>query len=143
MMRAFLDTNILMDILVQERKSAAASTMIFEQVKNGKLEAFASTQSITDMYYIASQFNVTKMDTDRFTQWMLAYVNVRPVYESCIRSALKMENVDFEDNALLASAELEQCDVFVTNDKKILSRDNLGQLKALKPERFVEIMSQQ
>ena len=143
MIRAFLDTNILLDVLVPERESAASSGMILEQVNKGKLEAFVTTQSITDMYYIASLFDVKKEETDRLTQWMISYLNIRAVYESDIRTALKMEDPDFEDNALISSAEFEQCDVFVTNDKKILSRNDLGQLQAMKPERFVEIMSLQ
>lgn len=143
MIRAFLDTNILLDVLVPERKSAASSVMILEQVKKGQMEAFVTTQSITDMYYIASQFDVKKEETDRLTQWMISYLNIRAVYESDIRMALKMDDPDFEDNALISSAKFEQCDVFVTNDKKILSRSDLGQLKAMKPERFVELMSLQ
>ena len=140
-MRVFLDTNIILDVLVPDRKSASSSSIIFQQVKQGKLEAFVATQSIIDTYYISSQFDVKKEEADHLTLWMTAYLNIRSITEADIRSALRIASSDFEDDALLTHAEIEQCDIFVTNDKKILKRNNLGPMRIMRPEQFVELMS--
>ena len=140
MMRIFLDTNILLDVLVPDRLSASSSSMIFEQVKKGSLEAFIVTQSIVDMYYISSHYAVRKEEADRLTQWLLAFINIRSIDTFDLRAALKMDSSDFEDNTLLAHAESEQCDIFVTNDREILTRKNLDPLKIMSPEQFVQTM---
>ena len=35
---------------------------------------------------------------------------------------------------------IQECDIFVTNDKRILSRGNLSPMKVMRPEQFVETM---
>ena len=140
MMRVFLDTNILLDVIVPDRPSASSSSMVFEQVRKGELEAYIVTQSIIDMYYISSQFNVKKEEADRLTQWLLAYINICSVDSFDIRAGLRMESSDFEDNTLISHAKAEECDIFVTNDRRILSRGNLSPMKVMRPELFVETM---
>ena len=54
--RAFLDTNVLLDVLsTSERPSSEASEQIFEAIRSGIFEGFITTQSIIDAAYILSR----------------------------------------------------------------------------------------
>jgi predicted nucleic-acid-binding protein len=139
-MRAFLDTNVLIDFLKQDRPSAPASTVIWEMVKNHRLEAFVTTQSILDMFYVVIDSRQDREAVCRFIHWMIHHTNVDHITSGDLMRALDSEHADFEDNAQLSYAETRGCDVFVTNDRKILNRTDLHPMRAITPEQFVEKM---
>ena len=54
--KAFLDTNVLVDILSSEpRPNSEASAIILDAICTGKMEGAISTQSILDSAYILSK----------------------------------------------------------------------------------------
>ena len=142
-MRAFLDTNILIDFLEAGRPSAAASALIWQAARNHKLEVFVTTQSILDMFYIVSDSQKDREAAYDFIQWMVHHINVDSIGSEHILNALTTPHADFEDNAQLAYAEMRRCDVVITNDKKILNRTDLQPMKAMTPEQFVDRMINQ
>ena len=52
--RAFLDTNILIDLLMEGRPGAPQANVIFQAAKSGLVEVFITTQSIIDAEYVMS-----------------------------------------------------------------------------------------
>ncbi len=139
-MRAFLDTNILVDFLEAGRPSSSASTLIWEAARNHRLEVFVTTQSILDMFYIVSDTQKDREAIYQFIYWMVHHINVEYLSSFDIINAIKSPHADFEDNAQISYAEMKGCDVFVTNDRKILNRTDLGPLVAMTPEQFVDKM---
>ena len=140
-MRAFLDTNVLLDCLVGGRPSSGSSAIIWEEVRAGHLEAFVTTQSILDMAYVAAKADKGHEIIRDFISWMIRHVNVESLDSFDIINALKSLHDDFEDNVQLAHAEMKGCDVFITNDRKILNRTDLQPMKVMTPEQFVNKMS--
>lgn len=64
--RAFLDTNVLLDVLCTNRRpSAEASATLFQAIRSGILEGFITTQSIIDAAYILSRLS-GNFDRDAF-----------------------------------------------------------------------------
>ena len=137
-MRAFLDTNILIDYLEEGRPSARASSIIWETARNHKIEAFVTTQSILDMFYVVSDTHKDREAVYQFIWWMLNHINVESVCAPHILTALRSSHTDFEDNAQIACADMKGCDVFITNDRKILNRTDLQPMLVMTPEQFVE-----
>ena len=72
---------------------------------------------------------------------MIRHVNVESLDSFDIINALKSLHDDFEDNVQLAHAEMKGCDVFITNDRKILNRTDLQPMKVMTPEQFVNKMT--
>ena len=138
-MRAFLDTNVLLDCLVEGRPSCLSSAIIWDAAKSNRFEVFVTTQSILDMAYIALKADKGEIVKD-FILWMVNHVNIRYIDSFDIINALKSDHVDLEDNAQLSRADMEGCDVFVTNDRKILNRTDLQPLIVMTPEQFVDKM---
>ena len=138
-MRAFLDTNVLLDYLVEGRPSSLSSAIIWDAAKTNRIEVFVTTQSILDMAYIALKGEKGEIVKD-FILWMANHINIRYIDSFDIINASKSDHSDFEDNAQLSRADMEGCDVFITNDRKILNRTDLQPLIVMTPEQFVDKM---
>lgn len=119
--KAFLDTNVLIDVLTGVRASSEASSLIFEAVKRGYIEAVLSTQSIIDASYAIrkEQYEEAFFKT---VIWACDHINIASIDTFNLLAAVKSRSGDFEDDAQYDCALANYCDFFVTSDKKLLAR---------------------
>ena len=110
-----------------------------DEIVKSRIDIYVTTQSIVDIYYIARSYSVSKAEIDNLSLWLLNHTNVRSLDVFDLKLALEDPHPDFEDNAQIARAEDQRCDVFLTSDKKILSRD-IDSMLVMTPEQFVERM---
>ena len=143
--RVFLDTNVLVDVLMDEsRPSYACSTRIFQFAKQSKLEAFITTQSIIDASYICSKIpGKRRMFFRDEILKLLNYINVEHIDTFDIRDATKIGGSDFEDDALFAHAESKGVDVLVTSDRKFISSHPATDMFVMTPEDFMSHLKQE
>lgn len=138
--RAFLDTNILVDVLcATQRPSAEASRMIFEAVRSGLFEGFITTQSILDAAYILSRLS-EPYDRDRFGRSILQmsnYLNIESIHIFDIQDAILHAEGDLEDDSLFARADALGCDAVITSDRGFRSRKASSGPEFFTPETFV------
>lgn len=135
--KVFLDTNIIMDLLVSERSSMEANT-ILSAVKTHCLEAQISTQSIFDAYYSSLKYNVPHEQFYAFVKELRKYVNFAFLDSSDLDWALQHFSGDLEDDAQFSCAYEGCCDFFITRDKKQLVRENNTPMKIISPGDFVK-----
>lgn len=136
--KAFLDTNVLIDVLVGTRPSSYASVQIIEAVKQSIIEVAISTQSIFDAAY-SLRGQSQQGEFYRFTEWMLNHFNVDYINTFDIKFAIREDSGNFEDDAQVSRALDTCCDVFVTSDKKLRKRydGKYELLQFMSPEEFV------
>ena len=136
--KAFLDTNVLLDVIIGNRSSSPASVLIMEAVKKNLIETAVSTQSILDTAY-SLRGQIQQGEFYRFTEWMINYINVDYINTFDIKNAIRENSGDFEDDAQVARALDTCCDVFVTSDKKLCKRydGKYEFLQFMSPEEFV------
>ncbi|MBO4427824.1 MAG: PIN domain-containing protein [Bacteroidales bacterium] len=140
--RAFLDTNVLIDLLDEERPGAEDASVIFHAAKCGLIEIFLTTQSFIDAEYVASR--APGLDREKLFNSMLklmGYVNIGHIYWTDVRNAILNFTGDFEDDAQFSNASFEGCDVIITSDKKFLSRPATDGPTMLTPAQFVAKIS--
>ena len=137
--RAFLDTNILIDLLMEGRPGTAFANSIFQAAKGGHIEVFLTTQSFIDAEYVLS--HSPAFNRERVFDAMLklmGYANVGHIFWTDIRNAILNFSGDFEDDAQFSNACFEGCDVIVTADKEFLHRKVSEGPMVLTPKEFVE-----
>lgn len=138
--RAFLDTNVLIDVLcTPKRPSAEASATIFQAIRSGILEGFITTQSIIDAAYILSRLS-GRFDRDAFGECILAmtnYLNINSIHIFDIRDAILRGSEDLEDDAQFAHADALGCDAIITSDKSFHQRKANSGPQLFTPETFV------
>lgn len=139
--KVFIDTNVLIDVLVGTRPSSTVAKVIFQEVRNGHLEGVITTQSIVDASYITR--NEAFSSDESFYRQILNvsnYFNIEKVDYFDIRSACLHPSGDFEDDVQFARAKDGCCDFFITNDRHFLQRHSSPGIKILTPEAFVVLM---
>lgn len=146
-MKIYLDTNIIMDVLVGEsRENYKYSIRILNAIK--KTPGFfglLSVQSLTDIAY--SQTKYGPENRKRFYEKakellkFLILVTIRP---SNAEEAIWTEPLDFEDHEQILCAEDSDCSWFITGDKKLLENyQNLPErIPVISPKAFMEMASQ-
>lgn len=142
-LRAFLDTNITIDVLSSnDREHREASRCIFQAIHNGDIEGYLTTQSILDAQYILSrEKNFSMKKFSQMMLYILSFVNVTQIDGLSIREALKNPTGDFEDDAQFAQADSEEFDIMVTSDRNFLARQSANGPKIMTPEGLIEKMS--
>ena len=96
--KVFLDTNILLDLFVSNRKSETAA-FIMTAVKQNMIEAFVTTQSLLDAHYISHKSGVHYDDYVRLIKELRKYVNVGEIDMLDFDSAIEHYSGDLEDDA--------------------------------------------
>ncbi len=138
--KVFLDTNILLDLFVPQRKSEAA-VLILTAVKQNKIEAFVTTQSLLDAHYISHKSGVEYSDYVRLIKELRQYVNIGEIDILNFDFAIDHHTGDVEDDAQYACAYDACCDYFITRDKDLLAHNSdLNPMTVVSPEDFLEAM---
>lgn len=133
MMRVFIDTNILVDVLERRQPFFLASANILELGVIGKVKLFASSLSFINAIYIGRKSLGRENVTDKI-KTIYSYVQVSPMGEHEFGQALQMTGKDIEDNLQYSSASAAGCDIILTRNKKDFPTDT--DIKVLTPEEF-------
>ena len=137
-LKVFVDTNVLLDYLVASREMHASATDLFSIILSSSIEAAFSTQSMLDISYIGKKYNGFNLDLFRKAMnELLARTNVSSIDSFDMRLALQDPEIDLEDNAQIAFAHAQKCDIIVTNDRKLLSRALPAPMVAMTTEDFL------
>ncbi|MCS6956537.1 MAG: hypothetical protein NZM02_01670 [Patescibacteria group bacterium] len=118
MAKIFLDANFFIDLIEQRKK------INFNQFKSHSL--FLSVLTL-HIYIYLYKIKIP----DKNLEKLLSFFNIIPLEEKIFYSSLKGPFSDFEDNIQLHSSSLAECDVYLTNDKKILKLKFFGKTKII------------
>ena len=113
MLNVFLDTNILLEIILA-RKEQAACQQILQAGLNGEINLSASYLTFANMAYIMQRSKIPQTKIYQVERMMESRMMVLAMDGSQLRTALRHEVKDFEDMLQYQSAVAGQCDCIVT-----------------------------
>ncbi|MBR1698849.1 MAG: PIN domain-containing protein [Bacteroidales bacterium] len=137
--KVFLDTNVLLDVLCEERRPySEASKIVFQAIKSGLLEGELTTQSFLDASYILCRGRNNPALSERLLR-LMDFINVDSIDSFNIREALATPKGDFEDDAQYACAIEGACDIFLTHDQELIKqyKDVNPHIRFYTPQEFV------
>ena len=117
MKRVLIDTNVVLDVLLERKPHLAASAAIWDVVESGGVEAYLAAHAITTMHYLAQKQLGTRR-AKRVISSLLQVFRVAAVDGNVLRDALQFEAQDFEDAVSAAAAQAAGCEAIVTRDPK-------------------------
>jgi len=123
-MKALIDTNIVLDILLAREPFLESAMKIIQMVDNGKMQVYVTANSITDIIYISRKHR-TLEELQRLILDLLDRVDVIGVDRDDIISAFKLGFNDFEDALQSACSEKAQMEYIITRNKKDFSCSNV------------------
>lgn len=119
-MRVLLDTNIVLDVLLERQPFLSESELLWEASEKGLLTAYITASTITDIFYtVRRQADLQKARLA--IELCLEAFEICPVDRPVIELALTLSGNDLEDNLILASASTSKLDAVVSRDKQLLS----------------------
>lgn len=115
-MTVFLDSNIILDILLKNADFYEESKKVLELSDSKPIDFYVSAASITDIFYILNKRLNNKEETKRHLQDLLEIVSVEGIDEACIKNALNSSWKDFEDAVQHESSIQIGADYLVTRN---------------------------
>jgi predicted nucleic acid-binding protein len=118
-MRIFLDTNILLDHLLQERASHQASSFIIDSSDQRQLELIVTGLSLINLHYILLRMGQTRKFIEGFVSDVLITCEIASTDSLQLQRALMLGWPDFEDAVQYqAAVSAGRVQAIITNDKK-------------------------
>lgn len=115
MTRVLLDTNVVLDFLLDRAPFADAAAALWQANADGRIEAYVSVITPVNVFYIARKLKGAVM-ARQLVESLLAACRVCGPDRDMLLSALALPVKDFEDAVQVISAQAETLDALVTRD---------------------------
>lgn len=138
-MTVFLDTNLILDILLKNKDLYEESKSVLLLQESNDIDFFISAASATDIYYILNKRLKDSAATRQYILDLLDVVSIAGVDETCIRNALNSSWKDFEDSVQHEISLQIQTDYIVTRN---LSDFSASFVPVISPDDFIKLFIQ-
>ena len=136
-MKILLDTNIVLDLLLEREPFVDFAEEIFVMIEEQKIEGFLCPTSITTIYYLLNK-NLDKKRCNDAMKTLLSLFNIIELNKKILLKSLENSGVDFEDSVIYTSASFADIDIIITRDKKGFKN---SKVKVLSPSEFLSTQS--
>ena len=134
-MKILVDTNVVLDLLLDRSPFSDLAVSVFSLVENSEVEAALCATTLTTIDYLLNQS--LPRDPARKTLFrLLELFEIAPVNRPVIEEALQSRMLDFEDAVLAFSANLVGATAVVTRNTKDFRH---SPVKALDPAEFLSV----
>ncbi len=134
-MKAILDTNIVLDVLLDRRPFAKAAAEIFALTEQSQIGGMLCATTITTMHYLL-RTAFSKQEARQLISKLLSLFEIAAVNRHVIERALSNPMRDFEDAVLSEAGQLAGADCIITRNPKDFRR---SPLRVFDPAEFLAI----
>ncbi|MFN5857341.1 MAG: type II toxin-antitoxin system VapC family toxin [Pseudanabaenaceae cyanobacterium] len=114
-MKILIDTNVILDLLLEREPFVESASLLFEQIERGNLVGYIAATTITNIFYIIRKTEGREAAFAAIHRLLIG-LEFCVVDRQIIETALTLGLKDFEDSMQLACATLDQLDGIVTRD---------------------------
>ena len=141
MAKVFIDTNVLLDMLLEERPGNQIAKTLFGAAEAGVFEGYLTTQSIIDAHFIVRKHGMVFESFKKSIQSLRSFIKILAIDEIDLLWAIGNPTGDFEDDAQYGSAYNGVCDFFITRDNSLRKLNSpFCPMTVMTPSDFVEAM---
>lgn len=132
-MKILIDTNIVLDVLLYRKPFSDSSAVLFKLAEQGRIEAFLTSNSVTDIVYILRK--TYKIETIKENLLiMFGFIKILNVSSSDVINAFEMKATDFEDAVIMQCANRVNADYIITRNMGDFKK---SPVKSITAEEFV------
>lgn len=117
-MKILIDTNIILDFLLQREPFFQDAELLFKAIDDGKIVGYVTATTLTDIFYIARKHTSSIKQARQAISEVLTVMCVCSVDRAILESALNSGFDDFEDAVQIFSAVAQNLDAIVTRDNR-------------------------
>jgi len=133
-MRILIDTNIILDALMERMPWARAAQDVLLAVAGDKAEGCITASSFTDIYYILRKHLKDKEQLKQMLLGLMSVIKVLDVNGADCEKAFYLPMTDYEDALLAYCAKRHKADYIVTRNEKHFAG---SPVKAISPGDFL------
>lgn len=115
-MRVLLDTNIILDYLLEREPFLQNAETLFEKIDSEKVVGYVTATTLTDIFYIARKQTQSIELARQAVSTTLTVMIVCSVNRTILESAFASDLADFEDAVQISCAVSQNLDAIVTRD---------------------------
>lgn len=115
-MRVLLDTNIILDYLLEREPFLQNAEALFEKIDSEKVVGYVTATTLTDIFYIARKQTQSIELARQAVSTTLTVMIVCSVNRTILESAFASDLADFEDAVQISCAVSQNLDAIVTRD---------------------------
>lgn len=114
----FIDTDVIIDFLIDRKPFSRETAIIFTLIEQKKLKSYASSLTFSNLYYVLRKFEshakvISKLDS------LSKLLVVLKVDDQIIRNAISSGFLDFEDSIqYYCAADYKKIEVIITRNTK-------------------------
>ena len=135
-MRVLIDTNIVLDFLLQREPFFQDAELLFQSINAGQVIGYVTATTLTDIFYISRKHTRSVEQARQAVSETLIAMVISPIDRAVLESAFNSGLVDFEDAVQIFGAVAQGLDA-------ILTRDNKGFLSSPIPVLSIQELLQQ
>jgi predicted nucleic acid-binding protein len=136
MQKIFLDTNILLDVILRRNEFYEQSAKVWADCETRKIQGFVSAISLNNTQYVLRK-RVSQGTVLEYVRFVMDIFTIVPLDEMILRLAVDFPHKDFEDAIQTFSAVQAKADCIVTRDRQHFSGDYLP---VLSPDEYLDIV---
>ena len=121
----FIDTDVIIDFLIDRKPFSREAAIIFTLIEQKKLKGFSSSLTFSNLYYVLRKIEshnrvISKLES------LSKIVGILKVEEQTIKNALASAFPDFEDSIQYFSAvDSKKIDVIITRNVKDFKKSEI------------------
>lgn len=121
--KVYLDSDVILDYLAGRQPYDAAAVNIINLIESKQIQGFVSSLIIWNLYYLLSK-NLGAAQARRLLQKFRKLIQILPVTEETIDSALSSDMKDFEDAVQYFAFRKGKIDIFISRNTKDYPRNS-------------------
>nr|WP_228024614.1 PIN domain-containing protein [cf. Phormidesmis sp. LEGE 11477] len=111
-----IDTNILLDFLLQREPFFQDAERLFRVIKSNQITGYATATTLTDIFYIARKHTSSIEQARQAVSETMTAMEICSVDRRILETALSSGSADFEDAVQIACAVVQRLDAILTRD---------------------------
>ena len=135
-MKALVDTNVVLDVLLARTQFAREATCVFSLVEESEIEASLCATTLSTIDYLLKQ-SLLRVQATQAIRGLLKLFEIAPVNRSVLERAIESKIADFEDAVLEQAAYLIGADAIITRNTKGFRK---SAIKAVDPVEFLSVL---
>ncbi|AEF84556.1 PIN domain protein [Treponema primitia ZAS-2] len=138
-MNVLVDTNVVLDVLLERSAFYADSLEVFKSSEIGKISGWVSASAMTDIFYIVRKDLKDIDDAYILVEDLTRIFSIALVSETAIINALALHWRDFEDAVQYATAKENGFDCIITRNPQDYEN---ADIPVLLPSQLYDVVSQ-
>ncbi|NEU71398.1 PIN domain-containing protein [Hassallia byssoidea VB512170] len=117
-MRVLIDTNIVLDFLLQREPFLQRQEAVFQAIDSGRVVGYVTATTLTDIFYIARRHTRSVEQARQAILETLTVMVICTVNRAIVESAFTSGRDDFEDAVQIACAVAQGLEAILTRDRQ-------------------------